>query len=78
MTFHEFVEIMVYASDLEEASLSRLEIIEKVLTRFYVSDPITRRAALIGLICGPTPDFIKWAKDQGPDPKDWILGIDDT
>jgi hypothetical protein len=62
MTFDEVTEMMIYASDLEKAGLQGIEIYEKMLTRFYVSNPMTRKAALIGDICGSTRNK---AKDEG-------------
>ena len=68
MTFREYEEMMIYSSDMEKAGLRGLKIAEEVLAQFYVSDPITRKAALIGDICAHGPDLIKKA-DAKPIPE---------
>jgi hypothetical protein len=67
MTFDEVIEMMIYASDLEKAGLQVTEIYEKMLRRFYVSNPMTRKAAIIGDICGSTRNK---AKDEGQIPSE--------
>lgn len=64
LTFSEVEDIMFYINDLEKAGLRGLKRIEKALTRYCVSDPITRKAAFIGFMCSSAPDFIKEAMDQ--------------
>lgn len=59
ITFREFREMMIYAKDQQKAGLDAGGIIGKVLERFYVSDPITRKAAFIGSIFSSSPDDIE-------------------
>ena len=68
LTFREYEEMMIYSSDMEKSGLRGFKIAEKVLEQFYVSDPITRKAALIGIICERGPDLIKKA-DAKPIPE---------
>ena len=59
VTIHEVGEVTDYANDLTKAGLSAGDVIEKVLTKFYVADPITRKYALIGSICSKAVDTVK-------------------
>ena len=56
MSIHDVGEITEYAADLTKAGLSPVDVIEKVLTKFYVADPITRKFAFIGILCSKAVD----------------------
>jgi hypothetical protein len=51
VTCTEVVEAFVYGLDLLESGLPLYDMVDRVLTRFYVSDATTRKAALIGMQC---------------------------
>ena len=67
LSISEVEDIMFYINDLEKAGLRGLEITKKVLARFFVSDPITRRRHSSDLCAVFSPDFIKEALDQVSD-----------
>ena len=72
MTFREYEEMMIYSSDMEKAGLRGFKTAAEVLEQFYVSDPITRKAALIGIICERVSDLIKKA-DAKPIPENNVM-----
>jgi len=59
ITIREFREMIIYARDQEKTGLHPLEILKKFLAQFHVSDPITRKAAIIGSIFSSSPDDIE-------------------
>jgi len=65
VTIHEVGEVTDYANDLTKAGLSPVDAIEKVLTKFYVADPITRKFALIGWLCSSSQNIIDNVKTKG-------------
>jgi hypothetical protein len=71
MTIHEVGEITSYAADLIKSGLPPVEVIEQVLTKFYVADPITRKYAFIGSLCSSSADMVAEAKNAGLIPQEW-------
>jgi len=71
MTIHEVGEITNFAADLIKSGLPLVEVIEQVLTKFYVADPITRKYAFIGSLCSSSADTVAKAKNAGLIPQEW-------
>lgn len=68
MTIHEVGEITEYAADLFKSQVPPMDIVEIVLRKFYVSDPITRKAAFIGGLCHSAPEVENKLKNAGQIP----------
>lgn len=64
MSIHDVGETIAHAADLINAGLPSLEVIDKVLSKFYVSDPTTRKYAFIGSLLSTAVDDVNKMKEM--------------